>query len=717
MGNILKGYIKRPQTKNNYIRERECVIMKSIRTKIIVSLGSLVVIVLLILGITSILMSYNSSMNQLKQSSKIIAETAADRVSQEIASYINVAEAFGARSDISDPNVPAAQKQALLDSWAKKYNMTRSNVLDANGNSIFDGNNYSDREYYQRCMNGEAYISTPVKSKVTGELTIIVAAPLWKDGEADTTPVGVVYFVPKETFLNDIMSSINISENGGAYMIDKDGNTIADITMDTVTVQNIENEATSDPELQDLAALHKNMRNGQSGVGTYSINGTEKIMGYAPVSGTDGWSLAAFAPTSDFMHSTITSIIVTILLVILAIILVLVISIIITGRISKPIKDCANRLVLLSQGDLNSPVPTVNSKDETKILTSATQNIVDALRDIINEEDRSLGAMASGNFDIDINDSIYRGDFKVVADSMHNINAKLSDTLHEINLSADQVSSGSEQVASGAQALSQGATEQASSVEELAATVNEITAEIEKNAESAEEANKLAYNAGIALNSTQSMMKELVSAMGEINKSSDEIGRIIKTIEDIAFQTNILALNAAVEAARAGSAGKGFAVVADEVRNLAAKSAEAAKSTSSLIERSMKAVENGTRIVNETASSIEETASSAHGAVSAIGTISEGSKHQAEAAKQVSIGIDQISSVIQTNSATAQQSAAASEELSGQAVMLKNLVSSFKLKDSDSTFNPEPEKSSNQDYSDMSDMSSMNSMSYGNEKY
>jgi methyl-accepting chemotaxis protein len=692
--------------------------MKSIRSKIILSLGSLVVAVLLVLGGASIYMNYTSSMNQLKQSSKVIADVSSKRVEEEIVSYLNVAEAFGARSDIADPNVPVETKEQLLNTWAQKYNMTRANLLDKNGNSLFDGNNYSDRDYFTQCMNGQAYISTPVMSKVTGEITIIVAAPLWENGVADSTPIGVVYFVPNETFLNDIMSTIIVSENGGAYMIDKTGMTIADTDSSNVLTENIEQEAASNSDLEELAAIHKDMRAGNSGVGTYSIDGVNKITGYAPVGSTDGWSIATYAPTSDFMQSTFTAIAITVALIIIAIILILVISTIITGRISKPIKDCANRLVTLSQGDLTSPVPVVTSKDETSILANSTKEIVDALKDIIDEESRTLEAMAEGDFDIDINESVYRGDFRTVGQSMHDINIKLSNTLNEINTAADQVSSGSDQVALGAQSLSQGATEQASSVEELAATVNEITAEIEKNANFAEDANKLAIDAGNSLELTKEMMKELVTAMDDINKSSDEIGRIIKTIEDIAFQTNILALNAAVEAARAGSAGKGFAVVADEVRNLAAKSAEAAKSTSFLIEKSVKAVENGTRIVNETAESIEKTADSAERAVSSIGEISNGSKHQADAAKQVSIGIDQISSVIQTNSATAQESAAASEELSGQAEMLKSLVGGFKLKSPEALSAENVKSKPSSSYHNMAkdDYDDFN-MSYGNEKY
>ena len=439
--------------------------MKSIRTKIILSLGSLIVVVLLLLGATSIVMNYNRAMDQLGQTLYSVSDIAAQRVEQEIVAYMNLAETFGARPDISNPDVSPTQKQALLNQWAKEHNIVRTNIIDKTGISPIDSNDYSDREYFIQCMNGNTYISTPILSKVTGELTIIVAAPIWENGIVDSTPVGVVYFVPQKTFLNDIMSSIHVSENSEAYMIDKDGYTIADITMDTVTVQNIENEATSNDELTDLANIHKQMRSGAIGVGYYKINGINKISSYAPVGGTDGWSLAVTAPINDFIQATHTSIIATIIIVIVSIILIFAVSFVVCSKIVNPIKACANRLVTLSQGDLNSPVPVVNSKDETKILADSTNEIVTALRNIINEEHRTLGAMASGNFDIDINNEIYRGDFRVVCESMYDINTKLSNTLNEINMAAEQVASGSDQVALGAQALSHVATEQASSAE------------------------------------------------------------------------------------------------------------------------------------------------------------------------------------------------------------------------------------------------------------
>ncbi len=412
------------------------------------------------------------------------------------------------------------------------------------------------------------------------------------------------------------------------------------------------------------------------------------------------------------MSGTYTAIVIDVILVIVSILLLIIVSTVISGRIVRPIKACADRLVLLSEGDLKAAVPVINSKDETAILSNSTKKIVESMRAIIDDETEALESMADGNFDVHTQDALYPGDFHQLCVSIHDINNKLSRTLKEINVAADQVSSGSDQVSSGTQALSQGATEQASSVEELAATINEITSEIQKNAEFASNANATAVGAGEMLLSTMNMMDELVSAMQDINKSSDEISRFIKTIEDIAFQTNILALNAAVEAARAGAAGKGFTIVANEVRNLASKSGEAAKNTSSLIERSLRAVENGTRIVNETSESIKKTAESAKAAVSSIGSITESSKYQADAIQQVSVGIDKISSVIQTNSATAQQSVAEIQQLSGQAQMLKNLVGSFKLRDTEPS-----ESTSYYDYSNSYENNYQQGSNFESDKY
>ena len=372
--------------------------------------------------------------------------------------------------------------------------------------------------------------------------------------------------------------------------------------------------------------------------------------------------------------------IIIIVVMAIATVTAIAIALFVARSISRPVKVCADRLELLAQGDLHTKVPDSDAKDETGVMLHSLKTTTDFLNLIIGEIDRGLGEMASGNLDIS-SDVDFKGDFDTLKNSINTIVVSLNDTLGQINVASDQVSAGSDQVSSGAQALSQGATEQASSVQELAATITEISQQVKDNAQNANSASTKMTETSDDLGKSNEKMQQLITAMDQISKSSQEIGKVIKTIEDIAFQTNILALNAAVEAARAGAAGKGFAVVADEVRNLASKSAEAAKGTTSLIEGAIQAVANGTTLADDTAKSLSLVVTTAHEVTDIVDTISKASAEQANAITQVTMGVDQISSVVQTNSATAEESAAASEELSGQAAMLKSLVSKFKLKD------------------------------------
>lgn len=367
-------------------------------------------------------------------------------------------------------------------------------------------------------------------------------------------------------------------------------------------------------------------------------------------------------------------------LILLAFAVSILLGISTSNGIAKPMRLCTDRLALLAQGNLTAPVPEVKTRDEVGELTHSTVTIVQGLTLLVRDMDNLLEEMAGGRFDGKAeHPEAFIGDFAPVLESMRGISYSMSDALYQIGQSAEQVSAGAEQVSTGAQALAQGATEQASAVEELSATINDIAASAKANAEAARISKAQSNEAGGQVIVCDDYMKEMVQAMNHISKSSEEISKIISTIENIAFQTNILALNAAVEAARAGTAGKGFAVVADEVRNLASKSDQAAKATKELIENSITAVKSGNEIVDAVSAALKKTIELAGYAVNGMGEIAAAVDSEAESIAQVTEGIDQISSVVQTNSATSEESAAASEELSSQAEIMHQLMSRFRL--------------------------------------
>lgn len=370
------------------------------------------------------------------------------------------------------------------------------------------------------------------------------------------------------------------------------------------------------------------------------------------------------------------------ILIVSCVILSIILSLYIVASIVMPLKKFIGVADELAKGNFDVDI-NVNTQDEIGQLAVSLKALVDRLKayiDYIEETSSLLMEMGNGNLNLQFVQA-FEGEFQTIKDALMNTSTLLNHTLSEFDVAANQVAVGSNQVASGAQTLSQGATEQASSIEELSAAISEITNQIKENAENAKLANNSAELAGKELTKSNEQMKDMVNAMEEISAKSSEISKIIKVIEDIAFQTNILALNAAVEAARAGEAGKGFAVVADEVRNLASKSAEAAQNTTKLIEETLVAVHEGSGIAEDTAKSLDGSAKVTRDAVMLIDKIAIASEQQAHVAAEVSVGVDQISSVIQMNSATAEESAAASEELSGQAQMLKNLIDKFNLKE------------------------------------
>lgn len=359
-----------------------------------------------------------------------------------------------------------------------------------------------------------------------------------------------------------------------------------------------------------------------------------------------------------------------------------VFGIYITRGITQPVTELEQAARAMAKGEFSAIRVAYDSRDELGSLAGDIRSMVKTLTDVLQNETYILNEMAEGNFSVHSErDEYYIGEFEQLMRSMKKINRGLSELLLQISRSADNVAAGSEQVSSGSQNLAQGTTEQAASVEELTCMMSGISDQAYRNSRDAQEASEKAQMVKENAAESSRSMQEMVNAMAEISGKSDEIRKIVKTIEDFSFQTNILALNAAVEAARAGDRGKGFSVVANEVRSLANQSSAASKSTAALIQSSLQAVENGRKIANEADNALSEVVSGIDNVSELLFHITDTSSKQFDANRQVTENINLISEVVQTNSATAEECAAASEELASQAQLLKELVSHFKLAD------------------------------------
>ncbi|MBP1924285.1 methyl-accepting chemotaxis protein [Sedimentibacter acidaminivorans] len=521
--------------------------------------------------------------------------------------------------------------------------------------------------YYKTIQDGLIHISEPYVALNTGNMTVALSAPVTVNNQI----VGEVCIDIEIVDLEKITGDNKFGETGFFTLLTGDNNIAYSKDKDKI-LKNV-TEVGFDERL--LTAIKEKNTEAIE----YEVDG-EKCIGIVNEIGDTGWKLIVSISDDEFsaaVEKLSMGIVRNFLIV--GILLLILIFIMIT-KMTKPIKDIQEVADKLAKGDLDVEI-NVSSNDEIGKLAQSISSLTDRLKKYINYIDESsevLNHFANGDLRINLKYE-YTGEFEKLKDALVNVSETQKHIISDLKESSDSINSSASQIATGATVTSQGATEQASAIEELSAEINEMYMAVNNTADRAKEAGDKSAKSSCEVTNGNEKMNELLIAMNEISNSSSQIGKIIKVIDDIAFQTNILALNAAVEAARAGSAGKGFAVVADEVRNLAGKSAEAAKQTTDLIENSIIAINKGTTLADEAGKSLMGIVSTTDEASSIIAEIARMAEEQTVSINQIKTGVEQVSSVVQENAASAETSAANSEELAAQVEHLNEMISKFRL--------------------------------------
>lgn len=594
------------------------------------------------------------TVNMMAQSNEFIA------LFSKVVKGVELNSSYPQLTDLSKTmrNIQNMDSDSIISSFIADIDTEQ--LFDSNGNTPPPGWNLADAKWYQDVMlTGGTIITEPYVDTMTKELVSSAAAPVYQGQDI----IGIVGIDISLNYLN------NLSAGSDSMIITQNGLIVQHKNHDYIG-KNIS-------EIQLSGEVAKRIAGNTYGAISFESEGKPYIGLLKPIQNTGWFVLSGIA--EDTYYKTSSDVRNLICLVFGGGVLILIAVIyLISKNIVSPIRRLEHIANKIADGELNLEVE-VDSSDEIGRVAAALKNTVERLGSYISyidEISEVLDRIAVGDIRFRLKHE-YTGEFLKIKDSLTRISDTLSNTISHIRNAAGQVESSSVQISAGAQSLSYGSMDQESGIKRLSVSLNEVSKRIKDNVDNTSLAREVVMQSVNEVKSGTELMQKMVTAMNKISDSSVEIGKIIKTIDDIAFQTNILALNAAVEAARAGTAGKGFAVVADEVRNLASKSAEAAKSTSTLIEHSKKVVEDGTQVASQTAGSFKHIEDTTLRSIEIIEKVACDTEEEAQVISDITENISEISDAVQSASATAKESADTAQELSDQAHVLTTLVEKF----------------------------------------